>query len=110
MKRLIIPGLLLLIWAFQVLSLQAADCQIFIKVPVTVTDSLGNVIEQHSHPDSVLAQAREVDSLMGQIIVNNPQFTIFGCISDTHLDTVAFNLLKESFPDIEVKAIPLADQ
>ena len=107
MKRLITVFLLLLL----PLSVPAATKhQILIRVPVTVTDSLGTVIEPHSNPDSVLSRACRVDSRMGQITVNNKRFTIFGYLSGTHLDTVTFNLLKEQFPDIEVMAVPLEQQ
>ena len=60
-----------------------------------------------SKPDSVLASARRVDSRMGQITVNNRRFTIFGYVSDTHQDTVTFNLLKDRFPDIEISEIEM---
>jgi len=83
--------------------------QILIRVPAAVTDSLGNVIEPHSNPDSVLSRACSVDSRMGQVTVNNRRFSIFGYVSATHRDTVTLNLLKKTFPDIEVRAIEIEE-
>ena len=104
MKRLITTGLLL-----AALPLLAESYQIQVLVPNAVTDSLGNVTEQHSDPDSVLSAACALNPLIGQITINNGQFAIFAYLDTTDVDTALFAPLQQQFPDVEVSAVQLAD-
>jgi hypothetical protein len=105
MKRLITVGLLL-----TALPLLAEHYQIQVFVPNSITDSLGNVIEQHSDPDSVLSAACALNPLMGQVTINNEQFTIFAYLDSTAADTALFNSLEQQFPDVDVTAVEVADE